>query len=70
MNTVINLLQKLNLSNVFDSMLLCTNSILFTSCVIISVQYLEYYAIYSLFHLKGSKLKVTKMELKLKSAFQ
>ena len=31
-------------------------------------QYLEYYAKYSLFNLKGSKSKVTEMEFKLKSA--
>ena len=46
------------------------NSIWFTSFVKISKQYIRYYAKYSLFNLKGSKLKVTKMELELKSVFQ
>ena len=36
----------------------------------ISKQYLGYYAKYSLFNLKGSKTKVTKMEFRLKSVFQ
>ena len=46
--------------NVFNILLLNKNSILFTSCVKISEQYLGYHAKYSLFNLKGSKLKVTK----------
>ena len=54
----------------FNILLLNKNSILFTSCVKISEQYLEYYAKYSLFNLKGSKSKVTKLEFRLKSAFQ
>ena len=33
-------------------------------------QYIGYYATYSLFNLKGSKSKVTKIELRLKSVFQ
>ena len=45
---------------VFNVLLLNKNSILFTSCVKISKQYLEYYAKYSLFNLKGSKSEVTK----------
>ena len=35
-----------------------------------SKQFLGYYAKYSLFNLKGSKSKVTKMEFRLKSVFQ
>ena len=35
----------------------------------ISKQYIGYYAKNSLFNLKGSKSKVTKMELELKSVF-
>ena len=36
----------------------------------ISKQYIGYYAEYSLSNLKGSKSKVTKMELRLMSVFQ
>ena len=36
----------------------------------ISKQYIGYYAKYSLFNLKGSKSKVTKIELRIKSVFQ
>ena len=46
------------------------HSIWFTSFVKISKQYIRYYAKYSLFNLKGSKSKVTKMELELMSVFQ
>ena len=57
--------------NVRNILLLCKNSILFTSCVIISEQYIGYYAKYSLLDLKGSKSKVTKiLEFRLKSVFQ
>ena len=59
MHTVNNLLQMLHYVKVFNILLLNTISILFTSCVKISEQYLGYYAKYSLFNLKGSKSKVT-----------
>ena len=45
----------------FSIMLLNKNLVLFTSFVKISEQYLGYYAKYSLFNLKGSKAKVTKI---------
>ena len=45
----------------FNVLLLYKNSILFTSCVKFSKQYLEYYANYSLFNLKGSKSEVKKI---------
>ena len=44
----------------FNILLLSKHSILFTSFVKISDQYLGYFAKYSLFNLKGSKSKVTK----------
>ena len=61
-HTVNNLQQKLN--DVFFSfkiLLLNKNSIFFTSCVEISEQYLGYNTKCSLFNLKGSKSKVTKI---------
>ena len=56
--------------NNFNILLLNKYSIKFTSFVKISKQYLGYYAKYSLFNLKGSKSKVTKMEFRLKYVFQ
>ena len=60
---------------VFNFLLLNKYSILFTSCVKFSQQYLGYYAKYSFFNLKGSKSEVTKIRNKAqnnlkKSAFQ
>ena len=49
----------------FNFLLLNKNSILFTSCVKLSKQYLGYYANCSLFNLKGSKSEVTKLEFRL-----
>ena len=46
--------------NNLNILLLIKHSILFTSFVKKSGQYLGYYAKYSLFNLKGSKSKVTK----------
>ena len=60
-HTVNYLLQTLNNVKVFNFLLSNKNSILFTSCVKNSEQYLEYYANYSLFNLKGSKPEVTKI---------
>ena len=52
--------------NVFIILLFIKYLILLASCVKISEQYLKQYANYSLFNLKGSKSKVTKIEIKLK----
>ena len=64
-HTVNNLLQTLNSVKSIHFLLLYKNSILFTSCVKISKQYLDYYAYLSLYNslsnLKGSKLEVTKI---------
>ena len=54
--------------NVYCFRFLNKYSVLFQSCVKISEQYIEYLANYSLFHLKGSKPKVAKIEFALKSA--
>ena len=50
-------------------MLLSKNSVLFQSCVKISDQYIEYHTNYSLFNLKGSKLKVTKIGISAQVCF-
>ena len=60
MHTVNNLLQSLIMFSNFNILLLNKNSILLTSFVTISEQYLGYYAKYSLINLKGSNSKVTK----------
>ena len=60
-HTVNYLLQKLNYVIFVKYSVVKQNSILFTSCVKISEQYLGFYAKYSLFNLKGSKSKVTKI---------
>ena len=64
------LLQKLNYVKHFQYSVIKHNSILYTSCVKISEKFLVYYTIYSLFNLKGSKLKVTKNEFRLKHVFK
>ena len=51
---------------VFNILLLNKYSIVFTSRVKISEQYVGYFAMYSLH--KGSKSKVTKMEFRLKNS--
>ena len=66
MHTVNILLQKLIMLKVFILLLLRKHSILFTSCVNISQQYLGYYAKYGLFNLKGSISRVTKLEFRPK----
>ena len=45
----------------FNFLLLYKNTILYTSCVKNSKQYIGYYANYSVFNLKGSKSEVTKI---------
>ena len=55
------LLQKLNYAKIKFFLLLSKTSVLFQSCVKISDQYIEYHTNYSLFNLKESKLKVTKI---------
>ena len=62
-HTVNNSLQKLNYVKHFQYSVVNKNSILFTSFVKISEQYLGYYAKYSLFNLKGPKSKVTKYRI-------
>ena len=60
-HTVNNLLQKLNNVKSILFLLLNKYSILFTSCVKFSQQYLGYFAKYSFYNLKGSKSEVTKI---------
>ena len=61
MHTVNTLQQKLNNVRGFQYSGVKQKSILFTSCVKISEQYIGYYAKYCLSSLKGSKSKVTKI---------